>query len=81
MDSDSQPDKPPQGGQSDKPPQGSSLGFNNFIGMFIAFVTLMTPIISIVFFSTPFTGYDPLASSSTNTPLSSFSSDTLVAEE
>lgn len=77
MDSDSQPDKPPQGDQSDKPPQSNSPGFNNLVGMFIAFVTLMTPIISIVFFSTPFTGYDPLVSSTRPGQSSSFASDSL----
>lgn len=49
--------------QSDKPPQEHFSGFTHLLGMVIAFVTLATPIISIILFSSPSSQYEPLASS------------------
>ncbi|NEQ95610.1 MAG: hypothetical protein F6K30_02565 [Cyanothece sp. SIO2G6] len=49
--------------QSDKPPQENFSEFTNLLGMVIAFITLVTPIISIILFSTPSAQHEPLASS------------------
>lgn len=49
--------------QSDKPPQEHFSGFTNLLGMVIAFITLVTPIISIILFSSPSMKHEPLVSS------------------
>jgi len=49
--------------QSDKPPQEHFSRFTHVLGTIIAFITLATPIIAIILFSTPSTKSEPLASS------------------
>ena len=47
--------------QTDKPPQGDFQGFTNILGTFIAFITLITPLAAIVFFSPPLTVGDSVS--------------------
>ncbi|MEM9219467.1 MAG: hypothetical protein AAGD25_34680 [Cyanobacteria bacterium P01_F01_bin.150] len=53
--------------QTDKPPQSDFQGFTNVLGTFIALVTLITPLASIVIFSSPIVGSEQTSSSVSRT--------------